>query len=433
MTTRRKFFRRLMGATTLFSLSALSQHAYAEELSDTFLQMKNMNLNQAVQDEDMWKKIQAAYAVSKSTINLNNGGVSPQPTIVLDAQKKYLQLINELPSKFLLRTFPKKRLYLRAKLAKLSGCLSEEIAIVQNTTEALNIVMMGFDWKEGDEVVLSKQDYSAAKVGWEQLAKRHKIKLIYVSLPSPVEDDEKIAQAYISKFTEKTRLVHLTQIINWTGQVIPVEPIARICELARTKNIFSLVDGAHSFGQINFKIPDLKCDAYATSLHKWLSAPIGTGMLYMKEDKIIEIWPMYPSEERNKYKIEKFENKGTISLAKQEAIHSAIEFYYNIGAQLKEARLRYLKNYWANQLKNNERIKFYTSFNDRYACAIALFDLIGSDYKDMSLKLEKKFMIHHTVSKVEGAQGIRISPNVYTKISDLDRLLDALNWLLKNS
>jgi len=252
-----------------------------------------------------------------------------------------------------------------------------------------------------------------------------------VNLPSPIEDNDEIVEAYVSKFTKKTKFVNLTQIINWTGQILPVAAIAKICEKAREKKIFSHVDGAHSFAHIDFKIPDLKCDAYATSLHKWLSAPIGTGLLYVRKGQIPNVWSLFPSAEDQTNMIQKFEHKGTISLAREEATHTAIEFYEHIGIELKEARLRYLKNYWANQLKDNERIKFYTSFKDEYAGAIALFDLKDGDYKEISPKLTEKYRIHHTNSVTEGAQGIRISPNVYTTLADLDRLVEAITDLVK--
>jgi selenocysteine lyase/cysteine desulfurase len=431
MNNRRSFFRKMLGMSTFFSLQALSQQAVAEDVVDSINTLHQLDLGQAVQNEDLWKRVQAAYSVSKSYINLNNGGVSPQPTIVQNSEKKYLEMINDLPSMYLSRVFPRNRSVLRAKLAKIGGCLPEEIAIMQNTTEAINTVVLGIDWKAGDEVVLSRQDYSTVKVGWEQLARRKKIKLVWVNLPSPIEDNDQIVEAYIAKFTQKTKFVNLTQIINWTGQILPVAAIARVCEKAREKNIFSHVDGAHSFAHINFKISELKCDAYSTSLHKWLSAPIGTGLLYVRKEQIPNIWSLFPSSEDQTNIIQKFEHKGTISLAREEATHTAIEFYNHIGIELKEARLRYLKNYWANQLKDNERIKFYTSFKDEYAGAIALFDINGGNYKLVSRALRDKYRIHHTNSVVEGAQGIRISPNVYTTIDDLDRLVEAVTFLVK--
>jgi selenocysteine lyase/cysteine desulfurase len=421
----------MIGVGALGSFSMLSETVAAAELIETIDHLQKLPIEDAIQSEDFWKRIQQAYTGSKSYVNLNNGGVSPQAAIVLNAQKKYLEQINEMPSFHLARVLPRNRFILREKLAKLGGCLPEEIALMQNTTEAMTTVMLGMDWKAGDEVIISKQDYSTVKIGWEQLAKRHQIKLIWVSLPAPIENDEAILEIYLSKITKKTRFINLTQVINWTGQIIPVSVIAKICTQAREKGIFTLVDGAHSLAHIDFKISDLQCDAYASSLHKWLCAPIGTGMLYVRQDKIASIWSMYPSDLGQESMIEKFEHKGTISLAREEATHTAIQFHQHIGIKLKEARLRYLKNYWAKKLQTYQNVRFYTSFKDRYAGGIALFGVTDRDVNQVSLELERKYRIHHTRTKLEGIEGIRISPNVYTSLDDLDRFLEGVDVLLK--
>ncbi|BDS09649.1 aminotransferase class V-fold PLP-dependent enzyme [Aureispira anguillae] len=421
----------MIAGSTFCSLQGLSQQVFAEEITESIDQLHTMDLGEATKNEELWKRVQAAYTVSKGYINLNNGGVSPQPEIVQQAEKKYLGLINEMPSRYIGRVFPRNRSILRAKLAKLGGCQPEEVAMMYNTTEAINTVILGIDWKAGDEIVLSKHDYSTVKVGWEQLARRYQLKLVWVTLPAPIENQEEIIHRYISKFTSKTRLVHLTHIINWTGQIIPTAAIAKICTKARNQGIFSLVDGAHSLAHINFRIEDLNCDAYATSLHKWLCAPIGTGMLYLRRDQISKIWSMFPSDVKQTSSIEKFEHKGTISIAKEEAIHTAIEFHQHIGIELKEARLRFLKNYWAEQLREDERIQFYTSFDPQYAGAIALFDIKEGDSFKFSHRLEHNYRIHHTRSEVEGAKGVRISPNIYTSLDDLDHLVESIRTLLK--
>lgn len=432
MNNRRSFFKQMIGVGAFGSFSMFSNTLAAEELIETIDHLKSLPIEDAIEGEDFWKRIQEAYSVSNSYLNLNNGGVSPQPTIVLAAQKKYLEQINEMPSHHLARELPRNRFVLREKLAKLGGCLPQEIALMQNTTEAMNTVMLGIDWKEGDEVIVSKQDYSTVKVGWEQLAKRHQIKIIWVSLPAPIENDEAILEIYLSKITKKTRFINLTQVINWTGQIIPVSVLAKICTQAREKGIFTLVDGAHSLAHLDFKISDLQCDAYASSLHKWLCAPIGTGMLYLRQDKITSVWSMYPCGFAQNKMIEKFEHKGTISMAREEATHTAIQFHQHIGIKLKEARLRYLKNYWAKELQAYENVRFYTSFKDKYAGGIALFGTTDIDINLVSLKLERKYRIHHTKTNLEGVKGIRISPNIYTSLDDLNRFLEVMNTLLKN-
>lgn len=432
MNNRRSFFKQMIGVGAFGSFSMLSENLRAEELIETIDHLKSLPIEDAIQSEDFWKRIQEAYTGSKSYLNLNNGGVSPQPNIVLNAQKKYLEETNEMPSRYLTRIFSRNRFILRRKLAQLGGCLPEEIAIMQNTTEGMNTVMLGMDWKAGDEVIVSRQDYSTVKLGWEQLEKRHRIKLIWVDLPAPIENDEAILEIYLSKITQKTKFINITQVINWTGQIIPVSVIAKICKQAREKGIFTLVDGAHSFAHIDFKISDLGCDAYATSLHKWLSAPIGTGMLYVRKDKIASVWSMYPSDLGQESMIEKFEHKGTISLAREEATNTAIQFHQHIGIKLKEARLRYLKNYWAKELQAYSNVQIYTSFKDKYAGGIALLGTRDRAIELISIPLESKYRIHHTRTNMKGLEGIRISPNIYTSLDDLDRFLEAMTTLLKS-
>lgn len=412
-------------------LGALQGEILAEELYTSIHLLTQMDQEEALQNEDLWKRIQAAYTGSKSYINLNNGGVSPQPAIVLDAEKKYLELINEMPSLYLGRILHRTRFRLRKKLADLGGCKPEELAFMRNTTEAINTIMLGIDWQKGDEVVVSSQDYSTVQLGWKQLAKRYQLKLVWVNLPIPVEDEQAIVEAYTSKFTSKTKLVHLTHLINWTGQLIPSTAIATIAKTAKKQGIFSLVDGAHSFAHIDFKIEELHCDAYACSLHKWLSGPIGMGMLYLRKEQIPNIWSMYPSSIEEKDSIIKFEHKGTISMAKEEALYTAIEFHRLMGIELKEARLRYLKNYWVNQLKSEERVHFHTSLNPQYTGCMTLFEIKGMEYSQLSYKLENKYRIHHTTSNIDGVSGARISPNVYTSLEDLDALVEAIYALSK--
>lgn len=431
MHQRRQFIKTLIGAGTALSFTTINALEQEEQLEESLQQLQQLPIAQAVQQEELWQRVQAAYQVSRSMLNLNNGGVSPQPQVVREAEEHHQAVVNQLPSLQLARVLPQNRPILKQKLARLAGCQATEIAMMQNTTEGLQTVMMGIDWKKGDEVVLSQHDYSTVKIGYEQLVQRYGIVLKWVTLPAPIENDQAIIDAYTAPFTKRTRLVHLTHLVSWTGQVLPVAAIAAITKTARANNIFSLVDGAHSFAHLDFKIEELHCDAYATSLHKWLSAPIGTGFLYVRQAQISNLWSLLPSSKDDGAFIHKFEHKGTTQLAREEAIHVAIDFQERIGIALKEARLRYLKDYWAKPFEGEERLHFFTSFKKRYAGALALFDLPQGNYKTLSRELNRTYKIHHTNSVAPGIQGIRITPNVYTSTHDLDRLVHALQTYLK--
>jgi selenocysteine lyase/cysteine desulfurase len=413
------------------SLGGLSDQLIAQSATQSIQQLRQLELEDAIQNEELWKYVQQAYTTSSNFINLNNGGVSPQPKTVQDAEMRYLKMSNEGPSYYMWRLLNSDVEIIRTKLAKLGDCSKEEISLNQNTTEGIQTVIMGMDWKKGDEIVVTKQDYSTVKIGWEYLEQRYGVKIIWLDLEVPFEDDKAYLEAFLGAFTEKTKLVNLTHIINWNGQQVPVKTIRKICDEARKRGVFSLVDGAHSFAQLDFKIRDLGCDAYATSLHKWLCAPFGTGMLYVRKEMIPKLWSLMPSSADQQGDIRKFEHQGTRSFARISAIGQAIDFHNMIGIQLKEKRLRYLQEYWTKALKNEEGLSIHHPQKKNYSSALGLFQIEGLTALEISQKLLNKYRIHTVAIEVENIVGVRISPNVYTKISDLDYLTEAVRAIIK--
>ncbi len=377
-------------------------------------------------DEDFWAWVQQNYSVSPNIINLNNGGVSPSPKPVQDTFERYNRYCNEAPSYYMWRILDQGREALRADLAALAGCDPGEIAINRNTTEAMDIIIYGLNLHKGDEVVLTKQDYPNVINLWKMLEQRDGIVLKWISLELPMEDEDALAKAYTDAFTEKTKVVNVTHIINWIGQIVPVKKIAAE---AHKRGIDVLVDGAHSFALMDFKIPDLDCDYFATSLHKWMGAPFGSGMLYVKKDKIAKIYAMYPDDKPLADDIKKFERMGTRSFASEMAIGSALDFHLAIGSKRKEDRLRYLKNYWMARVMDIPGVRLHTSFKPEYSCVIGLFSIDGYTPGEIDAYLFDKHKIH-TVSIVwENISGVRVTPNVYTMERDLDKLVKAITEL----
>ncbi|MBD78324.1 MAG: aminotransferase [Crocinitomicaceae bacterium] len=376
--------------------------------------------------EDFWSWVQQSYTSSSNFINLNNGGVSPQPLVVQEAFKRYTDICNEGPSYYMWRIFRKNTKAVKEKLANLGGVNPDEIIINRNTTEALDTIINGLTLKAGDEIVVSTFDYPNMKNVWKMREKRDGIKLNWVWFPVPCEDDDTMVKAYTDKFTSKTKLVHITHLVNWTGQILPVRKIA---DAARAKGIEVLVDGAHSFAHLDFKIPDLNCDYFGTSLHKWLCAPFGTGMLYVKKEKISNLWPSFPGENPDGDSIVKFGNLGTRSVPSEMAVGNAINFHLSIGAKRKQERLAYLKNYWINQVKDTENVIIYTSTLSEYAGALGVFGIKGMGGIEIAKQLEQKFTIHTTNIKIEEIDGIRITPHIYTREYDLDRLISAIKTM----
>jgi selenocysteine lyase/cysteine desulfurase len=379
-------------------------------------------------DEDYWALIKQAYTVSPQIINLNNGGVSPAPKVVQDAQEHLNKIANDAPSYFMWRIMDQGREPLRENLAKFAGVSAEEIAINRNATESIDTVILGLPLKKGDEVVLSKYDYPNMLHAWRQRELRDGIILKYVALDLPQNDDELIAKKYIEQFTPNTKIVHLTHLVNWNGQILPVKKIA---EEAKKRNIEVLVDAAHSFAHLEYKIPELNCDYYGTSLHKWLSAPIGSGMLWIKKEKINKIFPLIPNGEPLSDNIRKFENLGTRSFMIEQAVGYALNFQLAIGNARKEARLRYLKDYWTKEASKIPNVIINTPLTKTQSCALAHLGIEGKEAGELESKLFQKFKVHTSPTKWEKLNGIRITPHVYTSITDLDRLLEGINYLSK--
>jgi selenocysteine lyase/cysteine desulfurase len=342
--------------------------------------------------------------------------------------KHYYDVSNEGPSYFMWRVIDQGREPLRKNLARLAGCDAEEIALHRNASEALETVIFGIDLKPGDEVVLTKQDYPNMIGAWKQREKRDGIKLVWINLELPSEDDNYLVQQYTNAFTPKTKLVQITHMINWIGQKIPVKKIA---DAAKKKNIEVLVDGAHTFAQFEFLIPDLNCDYFGTSLHKWLGAPIGTGMLYVRKQKIKNIWPLFGAGEKEEDNIRKFEHLGTRPFYIEQATDKAIDFYDMIGAKRKEERLHYLKNYWMEKVKNISKVKLHTSFKKEFACAIGMVSVEGTTAQELDNYLWDKYKIHAVGINWENIHGVRVTPNVYTTTKNLDLLAEAITLFAK--
>ena len=387
-----------------------------------------MDAERLASEEDFWYSIQQAYTVSPAIINLNNGGVSPSPKVVQEAMKRYHDLSNEGPSYFMWRILDQGREPLRANLARMAGCDPEELAIQRNASEALETAIFGIPLRAGDEVVLSKQDYPNMINAWKQREKRDGIKLVWVNLDLPSEDNVYLTQQYVKAFTSRTRVVHITHIINWNGQILPVRKIA---DQAGSRGIEVLVDGAHSFAHFQFRIDELGADYFGTSLHKWLSACIGTGFLYVRKEKIEKLYPLFGSPDGQETNIRKFENLGTRPFFIEQAIGKAIEFQEMIGAERKEKRLHYLKNYWMERVEKLPGVELGTSLKPGFACAIGLVAVKNRKPAELDQFLFNKYKIHTVGIEWENIKGVRITPHVYTTTRQLDTLVQAITEFAK--
>jgi selenocysteine lyase/cysteine desulfurase len=420
----RRSFLKMSALAGAFSSNSLFQQAHAADWLAATRTLGHVDATSAAQNEDYWSVIQRGYSVSPQIINLNNGGVSPSPVVVQQAVERYNQMTNEGPSYFMWQILDQGREPLRQSLARVAGVSPEEIAINRNATEALNTIIYGLPLKVGDEVIGSKFDYPNMMNAYRQRAAREGIVYKQVSFEFPIEDNDAIVRVYEQAITPRTRLIHVTHMVNWVGQIMPVRQIA---DMAHAHGIEVIADGAHSFGLMDFKITDLDCDYFGTSLHKFLSAPIGSGMMYVKRNHIEKLWPLTCYGDPQSKDIRKFEALGTRSFPIEQGIGEAINFHEAIGARRKQERIFYLKNYWATRAQGIAGVKLHTSLDPRFSCAICGVSIEGVPAKELMTTLFDRYKIHTVSIDYEGIHCIRVTPHVYTRVADLDTFVGAIN------
>ena len=313
-----------------------------------------------------------------------------------------------------------------AKLAGIAGCSPEELVITRNTTESLDLIIGGFHWQAGDEAVMAEQDYGSMLEMFKLVAKRHAVVNKIVSVPNHPSSDEEIVNLYASAITSKTKLLMVSHMINITGQILPVQ---KICDMAHSKGIDVMVDGAHAFAHIQFSIADLHCDYYGASLHKWLSTPLGAGILYVKKGRAAKIWPLLAEGGKEENDITRLNHIGTHPVHTDLAIDNAIDYYTKLGADKKEARLRFLQQYWTGKVRNLPNVVVNTPADPVRACGIANVGIKGMQPGLLAETLLKKYNIYTVAIDSANVHGCRITPNLYTMPADLDVLVKALGEL----
>jgi len=374
-------------------------------------------------DEDFWMQIRQSFALDPNIVNLNNGGVCPSPRVVQDAMKRQLEYGNQAPSFYMWRQLEPEIESVRGRLAKSFGCDTEEMAITRNASEALEICLLGIDLQPGDEVLTTDQDYPRMLTTLRQRERRDGIKLVQIELPHVPKTMSEIVDAFEKGITPRTKMILCCHVIFMTGQIYPVE---EICALGKKYNIPVIVDGAHAFAHFPFTNKNLAAEYYGVSLHKWLLAPVGTGFLHVKKENIRSLWPLMASEEKQSKDIRKFEEIGTHPAANHNAIGEALTFHEMLGGERKAARFRYLRKRWVDKLANIRGIEFNTNLDPEHSCCLTNVNLLGITPGRLAGWLYDKHAIFVTTIAHERFQGLRVSPNVYTTVSEIDRFADAM-------
>ena len=385
------------------------------------------------QEEPFWAAIRAKYRLKPDYINLESGYYSIQATPVLEAFIAKVREINYQGSFYLRGPQVPDKAAARDKLAVIAGCSPAELCITRNTTESIDTVVSGHDWKPGDEAVMAEQDYGHMLAQFKLMARRHGIVNTVVSLPNDPKTDDEVVQLYAGAITPRTRLMMVSHIVNVTGQILPVRKIA---DMAHARGVEVLVDGAHAFAHFDFKIPDLHCDYYAASLHKWLGCPLGTGILYVRRDRIPALWPIFGDwRMTDDADIMKLNHTGTHPVHTDLAIEHAIAFHEAIGIQRKEARLRYLQTYWTRKARAIPNVIMNTPSDPARTCAIANFGVKGVKPADLATTLLEKYKIWTNAvdSDSGGVHGVRVTPHVFILPKELDTLVGAIGEIARGA
>ena len=380
-------------------------------------------------NEDFWMQARLAFTVDRNLLNFNNGSVCPAPKVVQEAMERYWTVTNMSPSHYVDELLLPETEIIRAELAQEFGCEAEELALTRNTSEGLHNVILGLDFKRGDEVVTTTQDYPSMITSLQQRAARDGIVLRQFAYPTPPPSAAHLAELFWKNVTPKTRAILVSHLTFTTGQIFPV---GEICREARRRGIYSIVDGAHGFAHLKFKRDDLDCDFYSTSLHKWLTAPVGTGFLYMRRELIPKVWPLLATPLSMAANIRKFEGVGTQPVAMRNAIADALAFHSGLGVERKQERLRYLRRRWESAVRGTPRIILRNADDPAQSCGIGALSIEGMPAPKITEALEKKYRIHVRTRVIAGEfDCIRVTPNIYSSTQDVDRFSHAIREIAK--
>jgi selenocysteine lyase/cysteine desulfurase len=416
----------LKGMALGLPLSGLGRPLTGEALSRWVARFEHLSAGTLAGDEAFWTAVRGGYRLTPDYINLENGYYNILPEATLEALIGHIRDINYQGAHYM-RTvqFDNKRA-VAARVAGLAGCSPDELVITRNTTESLDLVIGGIHWQAGDEAVMAEQDYGSMLRMFQQVADRYGVVNKVLSVPNHPASDDEIVNLYAAAFTPKTRLLMVSHMINITGQILPVR---KICDMAHARGVAVMVDGAHTIAHLRFSIPELGCDYFGSSLHKWLSAPLGTGLLYVKKDRVTDVWPLLPEPDRSVTGIGILNHTGTLPVYTDLAIGDAVDYYQRLGPDRKEARLRYLQQYWTSKVRDLPHVVLNTPADPARSCGIANVGIQGMAPADLAATLLKRYKIYTVAIDGAGVHGCRITPNVYTRLEDLDVLVTALKEL----
>lgn len=406
-------FLRGVSACTLGALLGESAWARWSALSPAELALRS----------DFWTELRGKYRLRPDYVNLENGYYSMMAEPVLEALVGHIREVNFEAAHYMRTRAADEKLAARKALASVARCSVDEVAITRNTTESLDLVIAGHDWKRGDEAVMAEQDYGTMLEMFEQVGRRHGVRCRRVSVPLDPRSDEEVVELYASAINERTRLLMVSHMINITGHILPVR---KICDMAHARGVAVMVDGAHAFAHLDFALPDLGCDYYGASLHKWLGCPLGAGLLYIRRERIPGLWPLLAPPPKAADDIARLNHTGTYPAHIDLALRDAIAFHESIGIERKSARLRHLQNFWTSRVRGRPRLRVNTPSDPARSCGIANVGIEGIAPADLARRLLEEHRIYTVAIDVANVHGVRVTPHLYTSEGELEQLVAAL-------
>lgn len=404
--------------------SLTSHQNFLSKIDELVDKYKDLSPEQLAKNEDFWLGIRSGYRLKPDYINLENGYYCISPSSTLEKHLDHVRMMNYEGSWYMRTVKESNKKAVEAELAQLINGKPNEVGITRNTTESMDIIIGGYPWQAGDEAIMATEDYGSMVQMFKQVAKRYGVVNKVVSVPRHPKSDEEIVKVYEDAITPKTKLLMVCHIINVTGHILPIR---KICDMAHRKGVEVMVDGAHAVGHFPVDVKALDCDYYGSSLHKWLSAPIGTGLLYVKQEKIKKIYPRFAGySEGNPEDISYLNHTGTNPVHINLGVLDAIEYLTRLGLERKTARLRYLQHLWTDAVRDLPNIKIHTPKDEKRSCAIASVIVKGMNPKDMAKHLLKKYRIWTVGFTVGNINGCRITPNIYTTKKEIEVFVKAL-------
>lgn len=418
---KRQFLKYLGGASMAVPFLPIAAHG----------QNKSKELPYPHPEEDgFWERIRQDFKLKPDYINLENGYYCITPTPVLNKLWDHTQMVNYEGSYYMRTVQWENKEQVANKLASFVGCEPDTLVITRNTTESLDLIIGGFPWKEGDEAIFAHQDYGAMRDHFDLIQDRYGVVCKVISVPNHPESDEEIVALYESQITPRTKLLMVCHMINITGHILPIR---KICDMAHKHGVEVMVDGAHAVGHIDVNISELNCNYYGSSLHKWLNAPLGVGLLHVAKKNISKIWPLLAERGREPQDILRLNHTGTNPVQIYLAINEALDYLQKIGIHRKEKRLRYLQRYWSGQLRNVPNIIVNTPVEEHRSCGIANVGISQMKPTDLAETLLKEFKIWTVAIDEKNVVGCRITPNIYTTTKELDVFVEAMKTLAKRA